>query len=112
MIGSLHRRIDQKGPQALSTLFRNEDHDNTGLLGTEEFKRALLSMNLGPSFTERTVALLVDAHCDEGTDGLINYEDFTEQLRGGSIKHKTLNPVFKHRVHPDPERPLGSPRIR
>ncbi|GMH39238.1 hypothetical protein BSKO_07136 [Bryopsis sp. KO-2023] len=107
---ALRDRIDAKGPQALATHFRKLDPTNSGRVDREYFRKAIVSMNLGPSFTDNTISMLLDSSW--GNEDTIDYDHFVDRLRVGTIKYIPANPIFKHRADPDPEKPLGLSEIK
>lgn len=91
--------------------FRKFDPGNKGRISAEAFIKAVKSMNMGSPFTDKSISMLLSA-CTPDEDGSLDYEQFAEQLHAGLIKHKPLNPLFKHRKNPDPENPLGASQIK
>lgn len=104
-------RVHTKGSQALSVFFRKFDPSNKGKVSEEAFKTAVRSMNMGSPFTDKSISMLLGS-CTPDSDGAVDYEQFVEQIQAGLVKHKPLNPLFKHRANPDPEKPLGASKIK
>lgn len=110
VVAKLRERIQSNGYNNLGSHFSALDVNKNGVLEPNEFKKALLELNLGYDVDDFVFQSLLNA-ADLNKDSRINYAEFTQALRNGKLAYMPLNPNIKTRTLPDPDNPFGDPNM-